>query len=98
MTETILRIISQHTIDNPIKSFEIELITGLTGAEIRCILHELRLSKHPIGSTADGYFMAINKAELEHTIAQLMSRATKIIAVAKALEECFASQEQLVLL
>ena len=98
MTETILRIISQHTVDNPIKSRQIEQRTTLTGSELRAILHELRLSKHPIAGESEGYFMARNEAELEHTIAQLMSRATKIIAVAKALEDCFASQEQLSLL
>lgn len=98
MTETILNIISRHTIDNPIKSREIENKTSLAGAEIRCILHELRLSKHPIGSDGDGYFLARNEAELEHTKAQLMSRATKIIEVVKALDGCFANQEQLALL
>lgn len=98
MTETILRIISEHTTDEPIKSRQIELRTQLSGAEIREIVHELRLSKHPIASDDRGYYMARSEQELEHTKAQLRSRGSKILEVARALDDCFASKEQLSLL
>lgn len=98
MTETILNIISRHTAEEPIKSRVIEQRTQLSGSELRDIIHELRLSKHPIASDSEGYYIARSEQELQHTKAQLMSRATKIMEVVKALDKCFESQEQMSLL
>lgn len=99
MTETILKILNSETsMEEPIKSKTIENRTGLRGFELREIIHELRLSGHPIGSTSDGYFIAKSKWELDHTIAQLKSRGSKIFEVADALENCFDEQTQMELL
>jgi len=93
MTETILRIIGEHNSDDRITSRTLEGKTSLCGADIRSIIHGLRLSHHPIAGEGDGYFMARDKFELGHTIASLRSRGSKIFEVANALEDCFKNEE-----
>ncbi len=95
MTEQVLHLIEKRNKDNPIQSKVIEKTLFLAGSEIRGIIHELRLSGHPIASDSNGYYMAESIEELDHTIAQLKSRGNKIFEVARKLENCFNEQPQL---
>ena len=95
MTEQLLHLIEKRDKDNPIQSREIEKAVQVSGSEVRSIIHELRLSGHPIASDSNGYYMAGNEDELGHTIAQLKSRGNKIFQVANVLEKCFKNEPQL---
>jgi len=78
-----------HTVNNPIKSKTLERLYGISGTTVREIVHYQRTKyRHPIASDANGYYMARNQDELQHTIAQLRSRVKRINEVATALENC----------
>jgi hypothetical protein len=70
-----------------ITSSEIGKATNLSGAEIRKIVNDSRSKFIPIASDGNGYFIATEPAELNHTIAQLNSRIHKMIKAREGLKK-----------
>lgn len=70
-----------------ITSREICAITNLSGAEVRKIVNESRANFIPIASDGNGYFIATEPDELNHTIAQLNSRIHKMIVAREGLKK-----------
>ena len=70
-----------------ITSSEIGALTNLKGSEIRRIINESRSNFIPIASDGNGYFLATEPAELNHTIAQLNSRIHKMIKAREGLKK-----------
>lgn len=63
-------------------------------ADIRAMVNCLRRNKCPIGSNANGYFMAINHIELETTRQHLYERIQGIQGALRGLENAeFEAQE-----
>ena len=72
---------------NRITSGEITRLTNLTGATIRKAVNNARSQFVPIGSDADGYFIAETPEELNHTIAQINSRVHMMIRAREGLKK-----------
>ena len=70
-----------------ITSSEIGELTNLSGATIRKIVNESRSKFVPIASDSNGYFIATEPAELNHTIAQLNSRIHMMIKAREGLKK-----------
>ena len=63
---------------NAVKSPELEARFGITGGALRALVNDLRRGEHPICSDENGYYYAVNEAELTATIRQLNSRIGKM--------------------
>lgn len=72
---------------NRITSGEISTLTGLKGSTVRKLVNESRSNFVPIASDGDGYFLAENPGELDHTIAQINSRIHKMIRAREGLKK-----------
>lgn len=72
---------------NRITSGEIGKLTNLKGSDIRRIINESRSKFIPIASDSNGYFIATEPEELNHTIAQLNSRIHKMIVAREGLKK-----------
>ena len=72
---------------NRITSGEIGTITNLSGAAIRKIVNDSRSKFIPIASDGNGYFIATEPDELNHTIAQLNSRIHMMIKAREGLKK-----------
>jgi hypothetical protein len=77
--------------DNPTTVSTITKLTGLRDTFVRQIVHELRVThKQPIGTRntigKSGYYIITNDAERDQTAANMRSRASKIMQVARAIE------------
>lgn len=70
-----------------ITSGEIGKLTNLSGGNIRRIVNESRSKFIPIASDGNGYFIATEPEELNHTIAQLNSRIHKMIIAREGLRK-----------
>ena len=70
-----------------ITSSEIGRLTNLKGASIRKIINESRSKFIPIASDGNGYFIATEPEELNHTIAQLNSRIHMMIKAREGLKK-----------
>lgn len=70
-----------------ITSSEIGALTNLSGATIRKIVNEKRSKFIPIASDGNGYFIATQPEELNHTIAQLNSRIHMMIKAREGLKK-----------
>ena len=70
-----------------ITSSEIGRLTNLNGAEIRKMVNESRSKFVPIASDSNGYYIATEPEELNHTIAQLNSRIHKMIKAREGLKK-----------
>lgn len=70
-----------------ITSGELHTLTGLSGAAIRKIVNESRSKFAPIASDSNGYFIATQPDELDHTIAQLNSRIHMMIKAREGLKK-----------
>lgn len=70
-----------------ITSGEIGRLTNLKSSQIRKIVNESRSKFIPIASDSEGYFIATEPAELNHTIAQLNSRIHKMIQAREGLKK-----------
>ena len=73
--------------ESRITSSELRAATNLSGANIRKIVNERRSQFVPIASDSNGYFIATEPAELNHTIAQLNSRIHKMIKAREGLKK-----------
>ena len=72
---------------NRITSTEIERAANIHGSTIRNIVNNLRANFVPIASDSNGYFIAENPDELNHTIAQINSRIHKMIKAREGLKK-----------
>ena len=80
-------LIEKHRKENPVLSRQIENTFGISGVNVREIVHYLRVNeKLPICSDSTGYFYARNREEASHTIKQLRSRIRQINEAACAIE------------
>lgn len=70
-----------------ITSGEIHALTNLSGATVRKIVNESRSKFIPIASDSNGYFIATQPDELDHTIAQLNSRIHMMIKAREGLKK-----------
>lgn len=86
MTRDIVALIHKGE-NSRITSVEIGAVTNLSGAEIRRIINESRSNFVPIASDSNGYFIATQPNELDHTIAQLNSRIHKMIVAREGLKK-----------
>lgn len=86
MTRDIVALIPKGE-NSRITSVEIGAVTNLSGAEIRRIINENRSHFVPIASDSNGYFIATQPNELDHTIAQLNSRIHKMIVAREGLKK-----------
>jgi len=87
---------------NSLLSIEIEshLSTfgrDVKGSDVRAMVNYLRRNKYPVGSNADGYFLAINRQELDFTIQHMQERISSIRAALNGLEGSFDDQEEVLL-
>ena len=80
--------------DQPMKSIIIQRKYNLKGAEVRQIIHQLRLNGVPICSGPDGYYYPKDRIEAKHTINHLKSRAKSLFNVIIAMEEHFDKEDQ----
>ena len=60
---------------NAVKSPELEQALGVSGNELRRLVHRLRKRGVPIASSRDGYFYAVAAGEVYTTIRQLRQMA-----------------------
>lgn len=94
MKELLARL-EKATINNPIKSSQLEREFNLNGSHIRDCVREWRREGKPIASDSTGYFYAKDQRELEHTIAILKSKALSQLETVKAMENCFVNEWEL---
>tara|TARA_Y100000593_G_C4152848_1_gene257956 strand:- start:326 stop:661 length:336 start_codon:yes stop_codon:yes gene_type:complete len=91
--------IEERTKDKPVKSNELQVRFNIPGSTVRQIVHYLRTIEHiPIGSGADGYFLARSVGEVEHTVKTLKSRAREMIKAADGILEHYHKDEQISLI
>ena len=62
------------TIERPVHSRVIEERFGLSGVEVRQMVHVLVVSGYPVGSDARGYWWARTPEELEPAVRQIENR------------------------
>ena len=84
-TKTLLDIIPYGK-ENKITSSEISRRTGLSGAEIRKYVHQLRENNEPIASDSKGYWIATEECDIDKTISSLNSRIHEMIVVRESLK------------
>lgn len=70
-----------------ITSSEISKLANVSGVTIRQVVNNSRANFVPIASDGNGYFMAENPDELDHTIAQINSRIHKMIQAREGLKK-----------
>jgi len=86
--------IRTRTIENPIKSRELEQTFGLSDKQIRDIVHDARRAGHAIGSGNEGYFECKNFKEWEPTRHHLYSRAMSELSLIKRVDQVFSGEQQ----
>jgi hypothetical protein len=72
---------------NRITSGEICKMTNLCGSAVRRVVNDSRANFIPIASDGNGYFIATQPDELDHTIAQLNSRIHMMIKAREGLKK-----------
>lgn len=92
-----LEVLSTHPLEYPITGKEIATFIGLRsrssgkdGADVRSIIHALRVKGYPICAYGNGYFYASNGDELQGYIASLEARAREVQEAADGLKAGFA--------
>lgn len=83
-----------HDIENPVTSRSIKTMTtgpaigvkGLSGVEVRSMVHFLREEGYPIGSRGGGYYWCRNQADIKVTNDHLDGRINSIMAVRNAMD------------
>ena len=70
-----------------ITSSEISKLANVSGVTIRQVVNNSRANFVPIASDGNGYFIAENPDELDHTIAQINSRIHKMIQAREGLKK-----------
>lgn len=70
-----------------ITSSEISNRLGISGAEVRKQINQLRTDGTAIASDSHGYYLAIEPTDLDHTIASFNSRIHQMIKARSGLEK-----------
>ena len=79
--------------ENPITSKELEYAFGVGGEDVRKTVNKLRQQGVPIGSSASGYFYAIDLVETRRVVESLKRRIKGINAAIEGLEKYIKEQE-----
>ena len=92
MRDTDINIISRIPVgsDKRIKSRDICFALGVTGSQVRDAVHKARAEGIPVGSDSNGYFLALNPKDLEHSIRHLNSRIHELIVAREGLKKAMA--------
>tara|TARA_R110002051_G_scaffold248347_1_gene307901 strand:- start:362 stop:694 length:333 start_codon:yes stop_codon:yes gene_type:complete len=91
----IINKIQGYSLEDPIKSREIENALGVSGVVVREAVWHARAVEHlPICANVKGYFYPRNKVEATRTIKSLYSRANEIKAAATGIEKFFTDAPQ----
>lgn len=82
------------TPENPKTAADLSRLIGeighkAEGPEIRAMVNYLRMHRHPIASTARGYFWATRREELNSTLIHMMDRIAAIQHAITGLENSF---------
>lgn len=92
-----LEIISMHPVNKPVTGKEVAIqislkarATGKEGADMRSIIHALRVKGYPICATGRGYFYASNGDELKGYIDSLEARANEVQEAADGLKQGYS--------
>jgi hypothetical protein len=64
--------------ENAILAGRLCSMLGITGRLLRRAITELQVEGYPVCSDTNGYFYAVNEAEIENTIIHLSSRAQEM--------------------
>lgn len=78
---------AHHPLGKELSATRIKQWKGLSGTEVRGMVHRLRLGGYPIGSNVKGYFWAFKWEELETTVRHLNQRINSIDEVRSILEK-----------
>ena len=73
--------------ENRITSAEISHRLGISGAEVRKQINQLRCNGTAIASDSYGYYLATDPTDLNHTIASFNSRIHQMIKARSGLEK-----------
>lgn len=73
--------------ENRITSTEISQRLGISGAEVRKQVNQLRCDGTAIASDSHGYYLATEPTDLDHTIASFNSRIHQMIKARSGLEK-----------
>lgn len=73
--------------ENRITSAELSQRLGISGAEVRKQVNQLRTEGTAIASDSRGYYLAIEPIDLDHTIANFNSRIHQMIKARSGLEK-----------
>ena len=89
--------ISTHTAQRPVTGKEVAIqiglkarATGKEGADMRSIIHALRVKGYPICATGRGYFYPANGDELKGYIDSLEARAREVQEAADGLKQGYS--------
>lgn len=72
---------------NRITSAELSQRLGISGAEVRKQVNQLRTDGTAIASDSQGYYLALDPTDLDHTIASFNSRIHQMIKARSGLEK-----------
>ena len=86
--------IRTHTIENPIKSREIQQMYGINDEKVRDIVRDARDTGHPIGSGDDGFYGCRTFNEWLPTRKNLENRALQILLRIKKVDLAFKDQQE----
>lgn len=73
--------------ESRITSAEISQRLGISGAEVRKQINQLRTDGTAIASDSHGYYLAVESTDLDHTIASFNSRIHQMIKARCGLEK-----------
>lgn len=76
--------------ENRITSAEISYRLGISGAEVRKQINQLRSNGTAIASDSHGYYLASDPLDLNHTIASFNSRIHQMIKAREGLKKAQA--------
>ena len=94
LTVHVWKDLNASSINKKLFSKQIERRYGLSGAEIRSIIHQLRLEGKPVCSGDKGYWLAHSLIDARSTINHLRSRARSMMEIANSIESNLKKEEQ----
>lgn len=91
----VLRVLSRHTIDDPITGEALGMMFGITKRKVADIIREARLQGHKIGSSKVkpyGYFLAREPSELAEVVGHMRNEALNILVAVNRLTDWDSTQ------
>ena len=101
LKESVLTLIKQRSVLNPIKSATLEHLNTISGAKVRDIVRELRQEGCLVGSISKkeeqrgGYYYIKTRTELEITLQHLRSRISSMQHTISAMENALRAKDEL---